>query len=70
MSGVSVVRDHTPEGLLLSGVALGCRKGGIPSHGFEDSLFCYVLSQTKVDKRFKIYANRCYWEADRLLNEL
>jgi len=53
-----ISRHHT-----LVGAALGCRKWGIPSQGFGNSPFWGVLRQTKLDTRFKMYANGCYWVA-------
>ena len=45
---------------------LVAKKGGIPSHGFGYSPFWFNLRVMKVDTPFKMYANRCYWEADRV----
>jgi len=50
--------------MLAVGV-LGCKKGGIPSHGFGEPPFWGDLRQTGEDNGIKMYANGRYWEADR-----
>jgi len=46
-------------GFMLTGGVLGCRKGGIPSHRYGESLFWGNLRQTGIDMQFKMYANGC-----------
>jgi len=63
--GFSVVGSGNLMGVLCYRSGFGCRKGGIPSHGFWESPFRGYLRQTGVDNWFKMYANGCYWAADR-----
>jgi len=73
---------HTPAGMFsVVGVGIswgfyadwngpGCKKGGIPSHGFGESPFWGDFRKTGVDLRVKMYANGCYWRADQRLDDL
>ena len=62
--GVSVVGGGDPMGFYAGRRDTGCRKWGIPSHGFGEPPFWGDLRGTEVDTWFKMYANGCYWEAD------
>jgi len=53
-----------------TGAALGCIKGGIPSHGFGESPFWGDSGQTEVYNWFKMYVNGRYCEADRREDDL
>ena len=55
---------------MLTGVVQAAKKGGVPSHGFEQSPFWGDLRQTGVDTWFKMYANGRYWEADQRYDDL